>query len=109
LSSGERTFLSFGLRGAARLITGSMLIMDEPETHLHPNLVAGFMRILAKLLTETKSIAIIATHSPFVVRELPGRCVHIVDFDEDRVPSIGSAFLRTLGASIDQRSVEHLW
>ncbi len=106
LSSGERTFLSFGVRGAARLIPGSLLIMDEPETHLHPTLIADFMRILAQLLLETRSIALVATHSPFVVRELPGRCVHIVDFDDERVPSINGAFLRTLGASIDQLSVD---
>lgn len=106
LSSGERMFLNFGIRGAARLTQGSLLIMDEPETHLHPNLVSSFMRVLTQLLEETRSIAIIATHSPFVVRELPGRCVHIVSIDKERRPSINAAYLRTLGASIDQLSVD---
>ena len=106
LSSGERMFLNFGIRGAARLTQGSLLIMDEPETHLHPNLISSFMRVLTQLLEETRSIALIATHSPFVVRELPGRCVHIVNIDSERRPSINAAYLRTLGASIDQLSVD---
>lgn len=106
LSSGERTYLNFGVRCAARLTTGSLLILDEPETHLHPNLISGFMQVLDSLLEEAKSIAVIATHSPFVVRELPGRCVHVIKIDDEHVPSIGSAFLRTLGASIDQLSID---
>lgn len=106
LSSGERTFLNFGIRCAARLTTGALLVLDEPETHLHPNLISGFMRVLESLLVETRSIALIATHSPFIVRELPGRCVHVIKVDEHRLPSISNAFLRTLGASIDQLSVD---
>jgi energy-coupling factor transporter ATP-binding protein EcfA2 len=106
LSSGERMFLNFGIRCAARVVPGTLLIMDEPETHLHPNLISTFMRILASLLADTQSVALIATHSPFVVRELPGRCVHIVELDSDRRPAINAAFLRTLGASVDQLSVD---
>jgi ABC-type glutathione transport system ATPase component len=106
LSSGERSFLNFGIRCTARLTAGTLLVLDEPETHLHPNLIADFMRILAILLVETKSIAIIATHSPFVVRELPGRCVHVVRVDDEFHPSIRHAYLRTLGASVDRLAVD---
>jgi energy-coupling factor transporter ATP-binding protein EcfA2 len=88
------------------MIKGSLVILDEPETHLHPNLISDFMRVLAKLLEVNKSIALIATHSPFVVRELPSRCVHVFSIDEDTNPSINSAYLRTLGASIDRLSID---
>ena len=101
LSSGERAFLAFGIRCAARVETGTLLILDEPETHLHPTLVSDFMRVLNSLLEATRSIAIVATHSPFVVRELPGRCVHVLRTDSERTPEISSAFLRTFGASVD--------
>jgi predicted ATPase len=106
LRIGERSFLNFGIRCTARLTAGTLLVLDEPETHLHPNLIADFMRILAILLVETKSIAIIATHSPFVVRELPGRCVHVVRVDDEFHPSIRHAYLRTLGASVDRLAVD---
>lgn len=101
LSSGEKAFLNFGIRCAARVVEGTLLVLDEPETHLHPNLISNFMRVLQALLESTRSIALIATHSPFVVRELPGRCVHVLRVDEDRTPITSSAFLRTFGASVD--------
>jgi AAA domain, putative AbiEii toxin, Type IV TA system len=43
LSSGERMFLSFGIRCVARITKGSIVILDEPETHLHPNLISCFL------------------------------------------------------------------
>lgn len=101
LSSGERAFLAFGIRCAARVETGTLLILDEPETHLHPTLVSDFMRVLTALLEETRSTALLATHSPFIVRELPARCVHVLRNDKEGTPSISSAFLRTFGASVD--------
>ncbi|WP_229726411.1 AAA family ATPase [Oxalicibacterium faecigallinarum] len=101
LSSGERVFLNFGIRCAARVETGTLLVLDEPETHLHPKLIADFMRVLSAMLEKTKSVALIATHSPFVVRELPGSCVHVLKVDEELTPHISSAFLRTFGANVE--------
>ena len=106
LSSGERSFLGFAIRIVASLVPGSLLILDEPETHLHPNLIADLMQVLQPILAETKSIAIVATHSPYVVRELPSACVHMVQVDSDGRPSVRHAYLRTLGASIDRLSID---
>lgn len=106
LSSGERVFLEFSIRVVASLTQGSILILDEPETHLHPNLISDLMQVLQPLLAETKSIAIIATHSPYVVRELPSACVHLISADDQRVPAIRHAYLRTLGASVDRLSID---
>ncbi len=106
LSSGERAFLNFAIRIVASVRDGSLVLLDEPETHLHPTLISDFMRVLQPLLIETRSIAIVATHSPYVVRELPSSCVHIVTVDEDRVPSVRSAYLRTLGANVDRLSID---
>lgn len=56
---------------------------------------------MSALLEATRSTALVATHSPFIVRELPARCVHVLRIDEERTPSVSSAFLRTFGASVD--------
>ncbi len=106
LSSGERTFLNFGIRCAARVEKGTLLILDEPETHLHPTLISDFMRVLSTMLEESSSIALIATHSPFIVRELPSFCVHVLRLDEDKMPHMSSAFLRTYGASVDALAID---
>ncbi len=106
LSSGQRMFLNFGIRCAARITEGTLVILDEPETHLHPNLISDLMRMLMNLLDINKSIALVATHSPYVVRELPSRCVHVISVNSDRQPTISSAYLRTLGASVDRLSID---
>jgi len=53
----------------------TLVLMDEPESHLHPPLLSAFTRALAELLTNRNGVAIIATHSPVVVQEVPKSCV----------------------------------
>ena len=49
--------------------------MDEPEGHLHPPLLSAFIRALSDLLSELNGAAIIATHSPIILQEVPKDCV----------------------------------
>jgi hypothetical protein len=104
LSSGQLVFFEFGLHFISYVEIGTLVILDEPETHLHPNLVCDFMTLLHKVLKLTKSVALIATHSPYVVREVPTHCVHTLTADEDGVIQIGGVYLKTLGASISSIS-----
>lgn len=57
----------------------SLLIMDEPETHLHPPLIASLMRVVSELLTYRNAVGVIATHSPVVLQEVPRNCVTIMN------------------------------
>ena len=56
----------------------TLVIMDEPEEHLHPPLVSAFIRALSNLLTYRNGVGIIATHSPVIVQEVPKKCVWIL-------------------------------
>src|SRR5690606_24299922 len=76
------------------------VLLDEPETHLHPNYVSDMMEILYDLLDATGSVAVIATHSAYVVREVSRENVNVVSVD-DGVISIARPRLQTFGASID--------
>jgi predicted ATP-binding protein involved in virulence len=58
------------------------------------------MLILHTMLTATKSAAIIATHSAYIVREVPRQRVRILSLNE-RTVSIDQPRLQTFGASID--------
>lgn len=49
--------------------------MDEPESHLHPPLLSAFVRALSDLLHDQNGLAIMATHSPVVLQEIPSSCV----------------------------------
>ena len=51
------------------------MILDEPEGHLHPPLLAAFIRAIADLLGKRNGIALVATHSPVVLQEVPMSCV----------------------------------
>lgn len=98
-SSGQRVYLRFAIHALSVIAEGSLVIIDEPETHLHPNFICEFMRLLHDVATMTKSIAIIATHSPYVVREVPTSCVHLVE-RTGHVPRMTGVYLKTLGASV---------
>ncbi len=48
---------------------GELLIVDEPESHLHPALQVRLFRQLARLVTEGKRV-LVTTHSEWVTEEL---------------------------------------
>jgi predicted ATPase len=66
----------------AKLVEGvgerTLVLFDEPEAHLHPPLLGSFVRALSELLLARNGVAIMATHSPVVLQELPARCVLIL-------------------------------
>lgn len=104
LSSGEQSLLRFALQAIGSLRTGSLFIFDEPETHLHPRFVSMFMSMLDRLLELSGSVALIATHSSYVVREVPSRRVRVFQKDEDGFVHVVPPRLQTFGASIDSIS-----
>ena len=62
----------------------SLVLFDEPETHLHPPLVAALMHAVRIVLEEKNAFAICATHSPVVLQETLARHVRIVRRIGDR-------------------------
>jgi predicted ATPase len=103
LSSGEVAMFRFAAQAVSAIEVGSMLLFDEPETHLHPNFISDFVDLLQDLLDTTKSVAIIATHSAYIVREVPRQRVRILNLVEGEV-SVDQPRLQTFGASIDSIS-----
>ncbi|MFC7064283.1 AAA family ATPase [Brucella rhizosphaerae] len=102
LSSGEVALLRFAAYAVASLRRGTIFLFDEPETHLHPNYISQFMEMLDRLLEQSGSIALIATHSAYVVREVPRRRVRIITRDpDDETIMIDPPTMQTFGASID--------
>lgn len=75
LSSGHKIVL-LSLSSLVSLVEErTLVIMDEPEIHLHPPLLAAFTRAISQLLIIKNGVAIIATHSPVVLQEVPSSCV----------------------------------
>ena len=56
----------------------TLVLIDEPEAHLHPPLLSAFTRALSDLLSDRNGVAVVATHSPVMLQEVPKSCVWIL-------------------------------
>ncbi len=72
LSAGERSFLLLMLAFCFCLPTNSLVVVDEPETSLHPEwqltVVATLLDIVAQLMIN--ATIVVTTHSPLVVASI---------------------------------------
>lgn len=75
LSSGHATILLIITRLVELVDENTLVILDEPENYLHPPLLSSFIRALSNLLDSRNGVAIVATHSPVVLQEVPKDCV----------------------------------
>jgi hypothetical protein len=75
LSSGHKIIVLTLTRLVELVEESTLVLFDEPETHLHPPLLSAFIRALSELLTNRNGIAVVATHSPVVLQEVPRSCV----------------------------------
>jgi len=77
LSSGERAMLSL-LFYVRRVATqGGLLLIDEPEQHLHPTLVAPLMASMVELAPEAQIFVV--THAAGAIAAASGSAVLVLD------------------------------
>lgn len=75
LSSGHKIVLLTITKLIECVQEKTLVLMEEPEEHLHPPLLSAFIRALSDLLINRNGVAIVATHSPIVLQEVPRSCV----------------------------------
>lgn len=78
LSSGHKIVILSVFKLVEVIEEKTLLLIDEPETHLHPPLLSALMRLISALLKSCNGVAIVATHSPVVLQETPRRCVTVL-------------------------------
>ncbi|HHX8277375.1 TPA: AAA family ATPase, partial [Vibrio diabolicus] len=100
LSSGQSIYSHIIPGIISEIKDESLILIDEPELYLHPELEIGLISMLKFILKETTSFAIIATHSPITVREFDRDYVHIFRSKENIVPSE----IQTYGGSLEEIS-----
>ncbi|MEH6565489.1 MAG: AAA family ATPase [Halopseudomonas sp.] len=79
MSSGQKISLSIICQLLAFLEDDSLVLFDEPENHLHPGLLWSMMVSFDKVLKIKKSFAIVATHSPLILQQVPSEYVNVVN------------------------------
>jgi predicted ATP-dependent endonuclease of OLD family len=57
----------------------TLVLIDEPEAHLHPPLLSAMTRAISELMVKRNGAAIVATHSPVILQEVPKSCVWILN------------------------------
>jgi predicted ATPase len=78
MSSGHAIVLLTITKLVEKVEEKTLVLLDEPEAHLHPPLLSAFVRALSDLLSHRNGVAIIATHSPVILQEVPKACVYKV-------------------------------
>lgn len=100
LSSGHKIILYTTFKLIDVIDEHSLVLYDEPELYLHPPLLSSFIHSFSELLIDCNAMAIVCTHSPVVLQEIPKQCVHIIRKLEDET-KISSPEIQTFGESID--------
>jgi predicted ATP-binding protein involved in virulence len=67
------------------LVDKFVVVCDEPENHLHPELQRSLLPGLLKAFPRVQFV--VATHNPFVVTSVKESAVIVLDYVEDRVES----------------------
>jgi predicted ATPase len=99
LSTGHK-FVLHSIANIIRYIEPrSLLLFDEPETHLHPPLLAVLMKAIRYILHQKNGFMMVATHSPVVVQETLSKHVFIIRREGDIV-KINKPSIQTFGENI---------
>lgn len=99
LSSGQSILLYIITQVVANIRVDSLILYDEPETHLHPNAIVELMNSIYELVNEFESYCLIATHSPLIIRELFSKNVFVINRDTD-VPSLRRIRIESFGENL---------
>lgn len=101
LSSGQSILAHFVTALVARIQNNTLVLFDEPETHLHPNAVAHLFNVMNRILKRFNSFAIIATHSPIVLQEIPRKRVILLTREGNSTISANMKF-ETFGENVSE-------
>lgn len=99
LSSGQNILLYIISEITANIRFDSLLLYDEPETHLHPNAISQLINTIYELVEEFQSFCIIGTHSPLIVQELLSKNVYVME-RTGNVPDIRRIGIESFGENL---------
>uniref|UniRef100_UPI003075BAFF AAA family ATPase n=2 Tax=Proteus sp. G4380 TaxID=2698851 RepID=UPI003075BAFF len=101
LSSGQAIFLYIMTEIIANIRYDSLIIFDEPETHLPPNAISQLINSIHSLADQFKSYCIIATHSPIIVQGILSKNIFVIK-NENKVLSVTHPSLETFGENLSK-------
>ena len=103
LSAGQRLVAAIFCNIVGFIEEGSLLLVDEPETHLHPGLLTSVAAAFDDVLKEFDSYAIMATHSPILLQQVPSQFVRVFR-RRDGASTVGTLDFESFGEDIGELS-----
>jgi ABC-type cobalamin/Fe3+-siderophores transport system ATPase subunit len=79
LSSGHKIVLLALVNLINYVEEKTIVLLDEPELHLHPPLLCAYLNAVSYILEQNHGMAIISTHSPMVLQEISKSCIWVVE------------------------------
>jgi len=76
-SSGQSILVRLMSEVIANISDESIVLFDEPEIHLHSDALSSLVRAFHTLLKEFHSYAVLATHSPLILQQIPSKRVQV--------------------------------
>jgi energy-coupling factor transporter ATP-binding protein EcfA2 len=104
LSAGQRLVAAIFSNIVGFIEEGSLLLVDEPETNLHPGLLTSVIAALNETLREFDSYAVVATHSPILLQQIPSRYVRVFTRDNTDMPEIKGLTFESFGEDLGELS-----
>lgn len=104
LSAGQRLVAAIFSNIVGFIEEGSLLLIDEPETNLHPGLLTSVIAALNETLREFDSYAVVATHSPILLQQIPSRYVRVFTRDNTDTPEIKVPTFESFGEDLGELS-----
>jgi predicted ATPase len=85
MSAGQKIVLNILSHLIANLKDRTLVLFDEPETHLHPSLMTTLLTEIFLLLKKFNSFAILATHSPIIAQQIPSKSIRVISRGDESV------------------------
>lgn len=99
LSSGQSIMLEIMTKIVSNIRYDSLILFDEPETHLHPNAISQLISSIYELVESFDSYCLITTHSPIIIQNIFGKNVFVMEKDEN-VPSLRKIGVECFGENL---------
>ena len=100
LSSGQSMLMNLIIEIVANIRQNTLILLDEPEVHLHPKGITTIITILNLICKEFSSCCVLATHSSVIVQELLSRNVIVMDRQEDGTPIVRPMRVESFGENL---------
>lgn len=100
MSSGQTMLTNLIIDITANVRSNCLIMIDEPEVHLHPNAITQIISVVNLVCERFSSCCIMATHSPLVIQSLLSRNVLIMERDVDGMPVVRQMRVESLGENL---------